>query len=96
MLNVSSPNTPGLRDLQAVEPLRGIVAAVREALAELAIERPVLVKIAPDLADEDVDAIADLALELASTASSPRTPRSPARGLRTPACRPRAASPARR
>ena len=65
VLNVSSPNTPGLRDLQAVEPLRGIVAAVREALAELSIERPVLVKIAPDLADEDVDAIADLALELA-------------------------------
>ena len=64
VLNVSSPNTPGLRDLQAVEPLRGIVAAVREALAELGLERPVLVKIAPDLADEDVDAIADLALEL--------------------------------
>jgi dihydroorotate dehydrogenase len=64
VLNVSSPNTPGLRDLQAVEPLRGIVAAVREALAELGLERPVLVKIAPDLADEDVDAVADLALEL--------------------------------
>ena len=41
------------------------MAAVREALAELGLERPVLVKIAPDLADEDVDAIADLALELA-------------------------------
>ena len=65
VLNVSSPNTPGLRDLQAVEPLRGIVAAVRVALAGLGLERPLLVKIAPDLADEDVDAIADLALELA-------------------------------
>ena len=63
-LNVSSPNTPGLRDLQSVEPLRGLVAAVREELAALGLERPVLVKIAPDLADEDVDAIADLALEL--------------------------------
>ncbi len=63
-LNVSSPNTPGLRDLQAVEPLRELVAAVREELAALGLERPVLVKIAPDLADEDVDAIADLALEL--------------------------------
>jgi dihydroorotate dehydrogenase len=61
---VSSPNTPGLRDLQAVEPLRGLVAAVREELAALGLERPVLVKIAPDLADEDVDAVADLALEL--------------------------------
>ena len=64
-LNVSSPNTPGLRVLPAVEPLRGLVAAVREELAALGLERPVLVKIAPDLADEDVDAIADLALELA-------------------------------
>ena len=63
-LNVSSPNTPGLRDLQAVEPLRALVAAVREELAALGLERPVLVKIAPDLADEDIDAIADLALEL--------------------------------
>ena len=63
-LNVSSPNTPGLRDLQAVEPLRGLVAAVREELAALGLERPLLIKIAPDLADEDVDAIAGLALEL--------------------------------
>ena len=63
-LNVSSPNTPGLRDLQAVGPLRDLVAAVREELSALGIERPLLVKIAPDLADEDVDAIADLALEL--------------------------------
>ena len=63
-LNVSSPNTPGLRDLQAVEPLRGLVGAVRGELAALGLERPVLVKIAPDLADEDVDAIADLAIEL--------------------------------
>ena len=39
-LNVSSPNTPGLRDLQAVEPLRGLVAAVREELAALGLERP--------------------------------------------------------
>ena len=91
VLNVSSPNTPGLRDLQAVEPLRGIVAAVREALGELDLERPVLVKIAPDLADEDVDAIAELALELAARrhrrhqhdrqphgAAQPRRPRPPA------------------
>ena len=63
-LNVSSPNTPGLRDLQAVEPLRALVAAVTEELAALGLERPVLVKIAPDLADEDVDAVADLAVEL--------------------------------
>lgn len=59
VVNVSSPNTPGLRDLQAVESLRPILSAV---LAETST--PVLVKIAPDLSDSDVDDIADLALEL--------------------------------
>lgn len=59
-VNVSSPNTPGLRSLQSVEALRPILEAV---LAE-SVGKPVLVKIAPDLADEDVLAVADLALEL--------------------------------
>ena len=59
VVNVSSPHTPGLRDLQAVESLRPILAAVQEST-----DTPVLVKIAPDLSDEDVDAVADLALEL--------------------------------
>jgi dihydroorotate dehydrogenase len=59
VVNVSSPNTPGLRDLQAVESLRPILSAV---LAETST--PVLVKIAPDLADSEVDAVADLAVEL--------------------------------
>lgn len=59
-VNVSSPNTPGLRSLQSVEALRPILEAV---LAQ-ADGKPVLVKIAPDLADEDVLAVADLALEL--------------------------------
>ena len=59
VVNVSSPNTPGLRDLQAIEELRPILTAVQEAT-----DTPVLVKIAPDLSDEDIDAVADLALEL--------------------------------
>lgn len=59
VVNVSSPNTPGLRDLQAVEELRPILCAVTEAT-----RTPVLVKIAPDLSNEDVDAVADLAVEL--------------------------------
>jgi dihydroorotate dehydrogenase len=65
-VNVSSPNTPGLRDLQATEKLRPLLSAVREALNEVSPARrvPLLVKIAPDLADEDVDAVADLALDL--------------------------------
>ncbi|MCL2849685.1 MAG: quinone-dependent dihydroorotate dehydrogenase, partial [Micrococcales bacterium] len=65
VVNVSSPNTPGLRDLQAVESLRPVLEAVRQAADEVTTERvPLLVKIAPDLADEQVDEIADLALEL--------------------------------
>ena len=65
VVNVSSPNTPGLRDLQAADRLKPVLVAVREALDAAADHRvPLLVKIAPDLADADVDAIADLALEL--------------------------------
>ena len=65
VINVSSPNTPGLRSLQAVRELRPLIAAVQEALKAAGHPQlPLLVKIAPDLADEDVDAIADLALEL--------------------------------
>jgi dihydroorotate dehydrogenase len=65
VLNVSSPNTPGLRNLQAVDQLRALIGAVRDAV-QTSVGRPVplLVKIAPDLADEDIDAIADLAVEL--------------------------------
>lgn len=59
-VNVSSPNTPGLRSLQEVSALRPILQAVMEESLGL----PVLVKIAPDLADEDIVAVADLALEL--------------------------------
>ena len=74
VVNVSSPNTPGLRDLQATAALRPILEAARaaadeatagEAAADLGARRvPLLVKIAPDLDDADVDAVADLAVEL--------------------------------
>ncbi len=64
-LNVSSPNTPGLRTLQSVERLGPLAQAVREAVDGSAGRAvPLLVKIAPDLADEDVLAVADLAMEL--------------------------------
>jgi dihydroorotate dehydrogenase len=59
-VNVSSPNTPGLRSLQAVESLEPILQAVLEEAKGV----PVLVKIAPDLANEDIAAVADLALDL--------------------------------
>ena len=57
VVNVSSPNTPGLRNLQAVEKLEPILRAVRGVAGDV----PLLVKIAPDLADNDVLAVADLA-----------------------------------
>jgi dihydroorotate dehydrogenase len=59
-VNVSSPNTPGLRSLQSIDALKPILQAVTQQ----AHGKPVLVKIAPDLADEDVLAVADLCLQL--------------------------------
>jgi dihydroorotate dehydrogenase len=60
VVNVSSPNTPGLRGLQAVETLRPLLEAVRDAAGRT----PLLVKIAPDLPDDEVEAISRLAVEL--------------------------------
>jgi dihydroorotate dehydrogenase len=59
-VNVSSPNTPGLRSLQDIDSLKPIL----EAVVRQAEGKPVLVKIAPDLDDEDILAIADLAIQL--------------------------------
>ena len=60
VVNVSSPNTPGLRGLQAVEMLRPLLEAVHAAAGAT----PLLVKIAPDLPDEEVEAIARLAVDV--------------------------------
>lgn len=59
-VNVSSPNTPGLRTLQAVSTLAPLLRAVQDAAGAT----PLLVKIAPDLDDEEIDAIARLAVDL--------------------------------
>lgn len=65
-VNVSSPNTPGLRDLQAIETLEPLLEAVRaEADRVVAARRvPLVVKIAPDLADDDIVDVARMALRL--------------------------------
>lgn len=60
VVNVSSPNTPGLRGLQAVETLRPLLAAVKDAAGRT----PLLVKIAPDLPDDEVEAVTRLAVDL--------------------------------
>lgn len=59
-VNVSSPNTPGLRGLQELELLEPLLAAVKKASGET----PLLVKIAPDMGDEQIDGIVDLAVRL--------------------------------
>ncbi|GIT80108.1 dihydroorotate dehydrogenase (quinone) [Leifsonia sp. LS1] len=60
VVNVSSPNTPGLRGLQELDLLAPLLAAVKE----VAGEKPLLVKIAPDLTDEQVQRIAELVVRL--------------------------------
>jgi dihydroorotate dehydrogenase len=56
-LNISSPNTPGLRDLQTADNLRRLIAAGRAGLADAGCQRPLFVKLAPDLAPADIEAI---------------------------------------
>lgn len=56
-VNLSSPNTPGLRKLQEPEALAGLLRAVRASAGG----RPIFLKIAPDLSDEGVDAVVDVA-----------------------------------
>lgn len=64
VLNVSSPNTPGLRDLQTVDALGSLVRGVRDELEMIGTTIPLLVKISPDLEDAEIDAMAQAALDL--------------------------------
>lgn len=68
-VNISSPNTAGLRELQEEQALRRLVGTLREAQERLAAQHgkrvPVLVKIAPDLSDNDIDAAARVLSDLA-------------------------------
>ena len=64
VINVSSPNTPGLRALQGKEPLAELITRTRAARDRLQARPPLLLKIAPDLTEDDQRDIADVALEL--------------------------------
>lgn len=64
VVNVSSPNTPGLRDMQAADLLRPLLKAVRDELASMKLRRPILVKVGPDLSNEELDDVADTAIDL--------------------------------
>lgn len=67
-VNISSPNTAGLRELQEEQALRQLIGALRESQEELGAQHgkrvPMLVKIAPDLSDEDIDAVARVLRDL--------------------------------
>ena len=63
VVNVSSPNTPGLRELQDKEPLIKLLQQVQERNLARAMPRPLLLKIAPDLTDAQLDDILEIARE---------------------------------
>jgi dihydroorotate dehydrogenase len=85
VVNVSSPNTPGLRSLQAVERLGPLLDEVRRTADEAARRAvPLLVKIAPDLADEDVLAIGELARDRALEGLIATNTTTSRAGLRSP------------
>lgn len=63
VINISSPNTPGLRSLQEKEPLRKILSILITRRHQEAIKRPILLKIAPDLSDEALQDVIEIVEE---------------------------------
>ena len=64
VVNVSSPNTPGLRELQEKDSLRKILTNLQQLNAKQQQPKPVLLKIAPDLTTPQIDDVIDLAMEI--------------------------------
>lgn len=64
VVNVSSPNTPGLRELQEKESLRKILTQLQALNRQKTVQKPILLKIAPDLSEAQLDDVAALALEI--------------------------------
>jgi dihydroorotate dehydrogenase len=64
VVNVSSPNTPGLRELQEKDALHKILTNLQIQNSKFKIQKPILLKIAPDLTQEQIDDVIDLALEI--------------------------------
>ena len=85
-VNVSSPNTPGLRDLQEERALASVLASVLEARTRAGPAKPIFLKVAPDLDDRSADAITETAVShgidgiIATNTTIARPP-----GLRSPA-----------
>lgn len=64
VVNVSSPNTPGLRELQDKEPLEALLKELQKANKKKAAPKPILLKIAPDLTDAQLDDIIEIATNI--------------------------------
>ena len=63
VVNISSPNTKGLRDLAQKEALESLLKPIRSAQSEFATKRPVLLKLSPDLSSDDLKRVLDTAHE---------------------------------
>jgi len=60
VVNISSPNTPGLRDLQDKEPLRNLLLHLKQLSSTKAVYKPMLLKISPDLTESQLDDIIEI------------------------------------
>ncbi len=87
VVNVSSPNTPGLRELQEKDSLRKILTSLQRInqLQMAAKQRPILLKIAPDLSLGQIDDVLELALEIRLDGLVATNTTTDREGLRTPA-----------
>jgi dihydroorotate dehydrogenase len=98
VVNVSSPNTPGLRQLQDAAPLRDLLRALQARAAELAVgrhgdARPILLKIAPDLTDPQVEEAVGIARDEGIAGIIATNTTVSREGLRTPTARVEALGP---
>jgi len=84
VVNVSSPNTPGLRELQEREPLTRLLQALHRDNAETPQPKPILIKIAPDLTEHQLDDIAALVTETRTAGLVCTNTTLSREGLRTP------------
>ncbi len=63
-INISSPNTQGLRDLQKKDALMRLLDAIQEEMQKQTIQRPMLIKMAPDLTDVEIDDMVQLCIQM--------------------------------
>lgn len=84
VVNVSSPNTPNLRELQEKEPLKALLQILQDQGANYEKQKPILLKIAPDLTNEQLDDIVEIMLEIKLDGLIATNTTISREGLRTP------------